>query len=893
MSVVRMRFIEIACLLVLMGPSCIYAQSVQHGLRVPAGFEVVEFADSKLANDIYCLTIDPKGRVIVSGRGYIRILVDDDGDGKADRAIDFADSPKDGAMGLCWEGDALYVTGDGGLRKFVDRDGDGKADGPSELIRAMKTGGEHTSHAIQRGPDGWLYVLCGNMTGIDQRYATTPTSPIKDPVAGCVLRFSPDFKDCEIVAHGFRNAYCMDFNLDGELFTFDSDNERCVSLPWYEPTRFYHVIPGRHYGWLAPQRATFWRMPPYFPDVTAPIATLRRGSPTGVVCYRHAQFPKEYRGGFFLGDWTFGKIYFAPLERKGATYTSQPKVFLESVGDNGFAPTGLAVHPITGDLFVSIGGRGTRGAVYRIRYPKGMTTDLAAEATKMKTTTPKQATSPPARDPRDVRVISVPPNRLDPMDWIRMWQLLDGGDIGAPNARGTVWEGYTPRNPPKKRASPPVWPQWHPMGDRDQNREILRLLAMLEAEAPEQLPERWTKNSDPIDNIHELIVWARCTNKDRATRQVAAALLDLDRKITQRNMNRDTHWPLRIAELYAGLAEKDPKLHAAMIAHPDFGRPDHALFAQAKDYNRAKAAAIFLAKIKSDGAFPINAAILQLLDALPAETVSPIVRPLWNKAGYDDAVVTLLARKPEDQDRAKFVQSLSSPQLSVVEESLKALEQLPLERDGQEALGLLRAWKQVPEQSKDVRAAVRRRLLQIADAPADSDENSWTAWFARHYPGLSARLANPDGVDIAAWEKRFARLDLSKGDAARGQAVFVKASCAACHSGNQAIGPDLKGVTKRFSRQDLFAAIVLPSKDVPARYQTTQVETRDGKVYQGVVIYDAVDSLILQTGAATTIRMPGSEVAGRRLVPRSLMPAGLLDPLTDIEIADLYTYLQR
>ncbi len=140
------------------------------GLKVPPGFEIVEFADSKLANDIHVMTVDPRGRVVVAGRGYIRILVDDDGDGKADRALDFADLPKDGAMGLWWEGDTLYVTGDGGLRRFTSKNGD-KADGPSELIRKMKTGGEHCAHAIQRGPDGWLYVLCGNTAGIDKSYA--------------------------------------------------------------------------------------------------------------------------------------------------------------------------------------------------------------------------------------------------------------------------------------------------------------------------------------------------------------------------------------------------------------------------------------------------------------------------------------------------------------------------------------------------------------------------------------------------------------------------------------------------------------------------------------------------------------------------------------------------
>src|SRR5437763_12655069 len=100
------------------------ADHVQNGLRVPDGFEVTEYAGSDLANDIFCMTIDPQGRVIVSGRGYTRILVDD-GKGKATRAIDFLAGPKDGAMGLLWEGDSLYVVGDGGLRRYRDADGDG------------------------------------------------------------------------------------------------------------------------------------------------------------------------------------------------------------------------------------------------------------------------------------------------------------------------------------------------------------------------------------------------------------------------------------------------------------------------------------------------------------------------------------------------------------------------------------------------------------------------------------------------------------------------------------------------------------------------------------------------------------------------------------------------
>src|SRR5207249_10842986 len=59
------------------------------------------------------------------------------------------------------------------------------------------------------------------------------------------------------------------------------------------------------------------------------------------------------------------------VKRSGASYECQKEVFLEAVGEEGFAPTALAVHPTTGDLFVSIGGRGTRGAGYRIRHMAG------------------------------------------------------------------------------------------------------------------------------------------------------------------------------------------------------------------------------------------------------------------------------------------------------------------------------------------------------------------------------------------------------------------------------------------------------------------------------------------------------------------------------------------
>jgi putative heme-binding domain-containing protein len=974
-------------------PLCLCGEFL--GMRVPDGFEITEFADAKLANDIHCLTIDPRGRIVVSGPGYLRVLIDSKGDSKVDRAIDLVPGLKDGPQGLLWEGNTLYFTADGGLRRVTIKDD--KPAGPSKLIRAMKTGGEHDAHAILRGPDGWLYVLCGNNAGIDKRYATLPTSPIAEPTAGCVLRFSPDLRNSEIVADGFRNPYGMDFTADGELVTFDSDNERCVSLPWYEPTRFYHVIPGGHHGWLSPQRASFWRMPPYFCDVVPPVATLGRGSPTGVACYRHKQFPASYHGGVFLADWTFGRIWFLALKNAGATYTAEKRVFLEATGENGFAPTALAVHSATGDLFVSIGGRGTRGAVYRIRHKEGFNALTTSQETArplprasldwhagMRESLLFQATAENARDrlhaltlmfrhrshfgtdsighairanwghsDRLVRLAAA--NLLatlsadertasaalaeSPMEHVtwglancddkpaeaiwqasRAFQCKDAsrevqlaavrviqralGGIGSPQARGTVWEGYSPRRREARQimsdAAQAMLRRTFPTSDAEIDREISRTLAILEDEDAallQRVAERLTATSDPVEDVHYLIVLARLpgARSGAITKRTAETLLGLGEKLTRCNLNRDTNWPLRLAELHSELARKDAKLNAALLAAPDFGRPDHALFAECPGFDRRRAAEIFAARATKDSDYPWTPALVRLVSELPEERSVPTLRRLWERGGLEEAILPLLARQPQAVDRDSFLEGLRSPQLTTVAVCLDALDKLSLVRDDAVTVALIRALRALPDgrEGDRLRTRIAAKLQTLTgERKAGATKEAWTAWLAKAHPTLVAKLGGDDGVDVEAWNRRLAKVDWSAGDAERGRAVFNKASCASCHSGAQALGPDLRGVASRFSRDDLFTAILQPSKDVSPRYRTTLIATADGKTHQGIIIYEAVDSLILQTGPATTVRIANPRITDRRTTQISLMPPGLLDKLTDREIADLYAFLK-
>jgi putative heme-binding domain-containing protein len=936
------------------------------GFRLPPGFVISPFADQGLADDICCMTLDSKGRIVVAGRGYLRTLVDDNGDGKADRAIPFSDTPKDGAQGLLWKGHTLYCVGDGGLRKFEDRNGDGVADGPSQLLRKFRTGGEHDGHALRRGPDGWLYLLCGNTTGIGKNYATVPASPVKEPVAGCVVRFAPDWSASEIVADGFRNAYAMDFNLDHELFTFDSDNERCLGLPWYEPTRFYQVIPGGHYGWRGPHKGEVWRYPPYFPDVIAPVATLGRGSPTAVECYRHTRFPTKYRGGMFLADWTFGRIYHMKLHRQGASYRSEPEVFLEATGENGFAPTAIVVHPQTGDMYISSGGRGTRGAVYRIRYVGEAASvepsahlppvPLSWDATR-KEDILREATSPdlllrrraldalwrhsaffereqvlalakpnlacPDRHVKlaatrlltstmqgtadDVRqacilLADITQGQLTRLDAIRLVQR-SLGEIGKPTARKAFLEGYSLRGKIRDQDVPIILAavrQAFPSGNAELDCELSRTLAILGDDGRETLTKMLkllTEKSDPRNDFHYLIVLSqlRAPREEPERETIAQALIVLEGKMRQRHLAYETHWPQRLREVAAELCERDPLLPAVLLKRPAFGKPEHVLLVQGPGWDRLQAAKRFWGIIRTDPQYPLTPELVDLMGDLPREEITPRLRHHWEEWGLRDAILLVLARRPQPEDRRRFLEGLASPSWATVTTAAKALRRLSSEATAADFLAVMRALQRIPEGKEG--ESIRGELFALLaawnpESHSGTDAGAWQTWFRKHYPQEALTLDQLDGVDIAVWKRRLEQVAWEQGQPERGAVLYQKTGCVACHTGGRALGPDLSGVTRRFSRDDLFTAIVQPSRDLPARYQASIVLTQEGKVHHGSIIYQAVDGLLLQTDAATTLRIAGNQIAAVRLSDRSLMPSGLLDHCSDQDLADLYAYMK-
>jgi len=335
------------------------------GIGIQAGFAANLYADADLADDIEALAIDSQGRVVVGGPGYVKTLLDPEDTGRAVDAIMYA--PLSGSCGgLCFDGAALFCAADGWLARFEDTDGDGRADRPPARLLALRAG-EHGAHGIRIGPDGFVYVAAGEAGGVNSRAITALSSPVREPEGGTLVRLRGDGQEVQILAQGFRNPRGFDFDPAGETILCDAGTPEERGLPWEIPARLLQAIPGGHSGWRLGRRGRGWARPEYYADTLESLAELGRGLPSGLAAYRHRQFPERFRSGVFVTDWAGGRVWFVALEPEGAGYRAHPEVFLEALHSDGFTPSGIAVGA-NGSVYVSSGGRRSRGQVLRIDY---------------------------------------------------------------------------------------------------------------------------------------------------------------------------------------------------------------------------------------------------------------------------------------------------------------------------------------------------------------------------------------------------------------------------------------------------------------------------------------------------------------------------------------------
>jgi putative heme-binding domain-containing protein len=329
------------------------------------------------------MTTDPKGRLIVSDQ-YGPMYRVTPGKDAATTKVEKLDIPIGEAQGLLYAYDGLYIVVNGGaaqgsgLYKATDTNNDDQFD-DVKLLKKFDGGGEHGPHAVRLGPDGKLYVVAGNFTkppegfdaasphrnwAEDQLLPRNPDGGGHDPhimaPGGWVARTDKDGKHWELICAGLRNAYDIDFNTDGELFTYDSDMEWDTGAPWYRPTRVNHIVSGGEYGW----RNGTGKWPEYSPDSLGAVVNIGLGSPTGIEFGRGLKFPAKYQDALYILDWTYGKIYAVHMQPDGGSYTGSFETFVQGKP----LPVTDAVVGKDGAFYFTIGGRKTQSGLYRVTY---------------------------------------------------------------------------------------------------------------------------------------------------------------------------------------------------------------------------------------------------------------------------------------------------------------------------------------------------------------------------------------------------------------------------------------------------------------------------------------------------------------------------------------------
>jgi putative heme-binding domain-containing protein len=136
-----------------------------------------------------------------------------------------------------------------------------------------------------------------------------------------------------------------------------------------------------------------------------------------------------------------------------------------------------------------------------------------------------------------------------------------------------------------------------------------------------------------------------------------------------------------------------------------------------------------------------------------------------------------------------------------------------------------------------------------------------------------------------------------KRDFDRGRSLFGAATCFACHrfaNEGGAQGPDLTGVSGRFSVRDLLESIIEPSKEISDQYAAVMIATTDGKLITGRIVNLDGNRLHVMTNMLDPNNQTvvyHDRVESMQLSKISMMPEGLLDTFKEDEIADLFAYL--
>jgi putative heme-binding domain-containing protein len=136
---------------------------------------------------------------------------------------------------------------------------------------------------------------------------------------------------------------------------------------------------------------------------------------------------------------------------------------------------------------------------------------------------------------------------------------------------------------------------------------------------------------------------------------------------------------------------------------------------------------------------------------------------------------------------------------------------------------------------------------------------------------------------------------LSSGNPARGELIYrrTELGCVTCHAiggiGGK-VGPDMTSIGASAPLDYLVESLVRPNAKIKEGFHSVIVQTKDEQEFSGIVARETDRELVLLNAANQEVSVAKNSIATRKN-GLSLMPAGLIDALTDDERADLASFL--
>ena len=351
-------------------------------ISLPPGFSISLYA---LVPDARTLAVGREGKAIFVGSNDNAVHVLTPGGEKAASVDVFAPSMKfTMPHGVCFSKEgALFLVERNRVTRFDDaenawRDAAAKASvvvKAGELIPRSEESRGHSSRVCRVGPDGKLYISLGQPHNVAPREKL----PLYDKTGiGGIIRMNPNGTGREVFATGIRNSVGLEFDDQGRLwFTDNQVDSMGDDIPPGEINRADR--PGSNFGfpWYGGGHV---RTHEYAKDeppkhaVFPQIEQVAHAADLGMIFYRGAMFPKEYRGAIFHaqhGSWDRSvpigaRVMATRVGANGEFGLSEPFAEGWNTGEGSYLgrPADVAELP-DGSLLVT---DDQNGAVYRIAY---------------------------------------------------------------------------------------------------------------------------------------------------------------------------------------------------------------------------------------------------------------------------------------------------------------------------------------------------------------------------------------------------------------------------------------------------------------------------------------------------------------------------------------------